>query len=144
MGVWQPPGQTWAFLRDNVDILGRVAWHFAVSAALYTGLALFVSSRTPRRAIAAVLAGTILFAGVMLRGISHGMGVSGAVADVLAYADLPFDTVTVFVPYSFPALIGRGIPNPPEEGVVVWIAFVILCLGLFATWRRASSVEVTG
>ena len=144
VGAWQPPGETWPFLTGNLDVLGRVAWHYAISSATYTGLMLLLSSHTSRRAVAGAIAGAILFAGVMVQAAAEGLETTGFLAKIFLHANLPNDTATVFEPHSFAAVVRMGDGPWPDPGVVAALAAGLLLVGLLAAWRRARSVEVTG
>lgn len=142
-GLWRPPGETWSFLGAHLDVPLRVFEYYVVTAALYTGLLLFLSSRSTRRAAVAITAGVAIFGGVLLQGIGMGQRVHGPLGDAMRLAGLPHDTTFPFIRAT--PVFGRGLrralyPDPES----VWIlAAVLLALGLFFAWRRARSVEVT-
>ena len=142
-GLWRPPGETWSFLGAHLDIPLRVLEYYLVTAALYTGLLLFFSSRSARRTAVAITAGVVIFGGALLQGIGMGQRVRGPLGDAMRLAGLPHDTTFPFI-RATPAF-GRGIRRAlyPEPESVWILAAVLLALGLLFAWRRARSVEVT-
>lgn len=142
-GLWRPPGETWAFLGAHLDIPLRVFEYYVVTAAAYTGLMLFLSSRSARRTAVAVLAAVLVFGGALLQGIGMGERVRGVLGDAMRLAGLPHDTTFPFI-RATPAF-GRGRMRPlfPSSESVWILAAVLLALGLVFAWRRARSVEVT-
>ena len=142
-GLWRPPGETWSFLLAHLDIPLRVLEYYLVTAALYTGLLLFLSSRSARRTAVAVVAAVVVFGGVLLQGIGTGERVPGVLGDAMRLAGLPHDATFPFIRATPAFRHGRmrALFPTPES---VWIlAAVLLALGLFFAWRRARSVEVT-
>lgn len=143
VGAWQPPGETFSFLAGHLEVPGRVVVHYLFAAVAYTGLILLLSSRTPRRTAAGVVAGVIFFGGAMLRGMSTELGVGGLLGDVLGLADLPRNTVSVFIRQSFSYRFDPD-PDPLPNGLAVAVLAAVLCaIGVAAAWRRARTVEVT-
>jgi ABC-type transport system involved in multi-copper enzyme maturation permease subunit len=142
-GLWRPPGETWSFLGSHLDIPQRVLEYFLVTSALYTGLLLFLSSRSARRTAVAVVAAVLVFGGVLLQGIGIDERVRGPLGDALRLAGLPHDTTFPFI-RATPAFGRRNMRELFPSPESVWIlAGVLLALGLFFAWRRARSVEVT-
>ena len=140
VGMWQPPGETGAFLQENLALLGRVVEHYLVATGLYTGLVLLLSSRTSRRVVVAVVAGGFLFAGVMLRIVAHEARLDGALGDVLRLLDLPRDTITVFLPHVWSF---RRWSEPLASATAIHVlAAALFLVGFLAAWRRARTVEV--
>lgn len=139
--MWQPPGESIPFLVDNVDIALRVFEHTATAAAAYSGLMLLLSSRTQRRAMAAVLAGAILFTGVMLAGVARDAQIGGRIGDLFSLLDLPADTMAVILPHVVSFQLAPE-PLPALAGVRI-LAASLFIVGFLAAWRRARSVEVT-
>ena len=142
-GLWRPPGETWAFLGARLDVAGRVVEYYLVTAAAYTGLTLFLSSRSPRRGAVAVLAAAIIFGGVLVQIVATGEHFGGLVGDTLRLAGLPLDTTAPFIRAT--PLLGSGRHRdmlPSAESVHI-LAGALLAIGLFFAWRRARSVEVT-
>jgi hypothetical protein len=140
VSLWQPPGGTWSFFGEHVEVLEASAHHFAVAAAAYAGLMLLVSSRTTRRGAAIGTAAVVVFGGTMLQGLSWRM--PEGLRDVARVLGIPLDSLV-------PILETLGTADrhirrvAPDRAAAVAFALLLLALGLFATWRRARSVEVT-
>lgn len=140
VGLWQPPGETWSFLADNVDIAVRTLHFYVVGALSLTGLMLLLSSRTPRRGVVMGLAAAVLFGGLFVRWVGRAVG--GEVGSLLRSFDLmanmrhPLDMAGS----RNPAWRARWEPDPD----LIWVvAVVLLVAGLVLTWRRARTVEVS-
>jgi hypothetical protein len=141
VALWQPPGETWSFLSKHAEVVTIIGRHYLIAAASYTGLMLFLSCRSPRRAAVVGLAAVAVLGGAMVQGL--GALVGGEMGDVLLSLGLPSNS---FAPV-FRGLHRGGRHNedwlPPEGGPEI-VAAVLLALGLWTTWRRARTVEVTG
>lgn len=143
VGLWQPPGETWAFLSGNLAVVGRILESFLIAAASYTGLSLFLSSRSPRHAAVAVTMGIILFAGFLLGILVRTGTIGGAMGDVFLLSDLMGD---IRVPFEYGA---REVAQRarwsllPSRTAVLAVAGTVLAVGWIAALRRTRSVEVT-
>lgn len=142
-GFWQPPGEALAFLGAHLDVVGRVVEHYLVASAAYTGLVLLLSSRSARRGMVAVMAGSALFVGVMLERVAENARVEGWLGDALRLANLPRDTIAVFLVQSW-SWMRRARAELPSASSIHLLAAALLLIGLIATWRRTRSVEITG
>lgn len=147
-GLWRPPGETWSFLGAHLEIPLRVLEYYLVTAAAYTGILLFLSSRSTRRTAVAVGAAVVIFGGVLLQIIGVGERVRGPLGDAMRLAGLPQDTVFPFMRAAMSVFADRPrrahrMGSWPEPETVWILAAVLLALGLFFAWRRARSVEVT-
>lgn len=143
VGLWQPPGETLSFLGAHLDVVGRVLEHYLVASAAYTGLVLLLSSRSARRGMVAVMAGTVLFTGVMLERVAANARVEGWLGDALGLANLPRDTIAMFIAHAW-SWSRRARHALPDDDAIRILAVALLAVGLIAAWRRTRSVEVTG
>ena len=149
VGVWQPPGTTMDWLRGNLGIVVTIVEHFLIAATSYTGLMLFLSARTDRRGAVIAISAAILFAGSLLSLILARLEDVGQVAK---YAGLPVNTVSPLARAAVDATVrgrrgdaraDRILDAIPQPEVAILIGCVLLALGLFSAWRRASTVEVS-
>jgi ABC-type transport system involved in multi-copper enzyme maturation permease subunit len=144
MAFWQDPGETIPFLTRNVHVLGPVFEQYVIAAGSYTGIVLFLSSRSSRRTAVAVVSAAAILGGVMLRGVAFASRADGLFGDVLRHASIPTNCVAPFLRDIFPVVWPRGAKYVPQTPATWIIATVLLLVGLVGTWRRARSVEVTG
>ena len=147
VGMWRPPGETTAFLRENLDIVHLVFQQYLIAAASYTGLMLFLSSRTSRRGSVMGLAAAIVFLGTMLAMVSRHLATE--VAAVFRYLGIPWSFESGFAIAATEATVrdkrrlARIHEVLPDPDIALWIALGLLLLGLWSVWRRARTVEVT-
>ena len=146
VGLWRPPGESVAWMRDNLDVVWMIVQHFLIAATSYTGLMLFLSSRTDRRGAVMGIAAAILFAGTMLAGVLGRLEGVGAFAK---YLGLPVNTVAGIARAAVTnADTGRRhtrriLESMPEASTALWLGVALLVLGLWCAWRRARTVEVS-
>lgn len=149
VGMWQPPGETLAWLQGNLDIVEAILLHFLTAAASYTGLMLLLSARTDRRGAVIAISAAVLFAGSLLSLILARIESVGA---VMKYAGLPVNTVAAIARQAVEATVTmrsgprraeRILEAIPEPGIALLIGAVLLALGLYSTLRRARTVEVS-
>lgn len=142
VSVWQRPGESWPFFVGNLDVVGTIATTYVIAAASYSGLMLFLSSRTTRRPAVAVLAGVAIFAGVLLASLPRATAVDSKLAGVLQVLDLPRNVLTPFLWRV--RVYEKEVNWEPlaSTGTLIAVALGLLALGLVAAWRRARSVEV--
>jgi ABC-type transport system involved in multi-copper enzyme maturation permease subunit len=142
VGVWQRPGETWPFLAGNLDVLGAVAVTYLIAAAAYTGLMLLLSSLSRRQPTVTVMAGAVIFGGVLLGSLPKAAFLSGKLADLLLVVDLPHDVATPFLwrmrEYRQEVHWHRLVSSPS----VLTVALALFALGTAVAWWRARSVEV--
>jgi hypothetical protein len=139
VGLWQPPGETWAFLTGNSEIAGRILQYWFVGSLSLTGLMLLLSSRTPRRGLVMGVAAAVLFGGFFVRAIGRQVG--GQLGDVLKSFDVISNMKRQFdaAGARHPEWYARWLP---PAGAVWIVAVALLLAGLYLTWRRARTVEV--
>jgi ABC-type transport system involved in multi-copper enzyme maturation permease subunit len=141
---WQPEGEAGAFLSAHSEVFVIVLRHYLIAAATYTGVMLFLSSRSPRRGAVVGLAAVAVFGGQMLYGL--GVQIRGDLGAILRCLGLPMNTVAPVLREFVSATAGpRRARNwlAPEGGPEI-VAAILLLLGLWAVRRRARTVEVTG
>ncbi|MHC5011838.1 MAG: hypothetical protein ACYTG6_12985 [Planctomycetota bacterium] len=114
------------------------------SAASYTGIVLFLSSRSSRRTAVAVVAAAVILGGALLRIVSFTSRLEGPLAEGLRLAGIPQNTVTPFLRDIWPIRWPRGMNFLPEISAIAVLSAALLILGLVSAWVRARSVEVTG
>jgi len=147
VGMWRPPGETGAFLSDNLDIVHTIVQQYLIAAGSYTGLMLFLSSRTPRRGAVMGVAAAIFFLGSMLAMASRHM--APAVATYLRYVGIPASYESGFMLMSAKATmkdsnrLAELVTHLPNPDTALWIALAVLLIGLVSVWRRARTVEIT-
>ena len=154
VGLWQPPGETWSWLVDNSGVAQNVVRFYLVASAELTGLLLLLSSRTPRRGLVIGLSASILFGGMVLRGI--GQLVLGSLGSLLKSLDLMNNMLWDFTKaerkwqfsgdargrFSREGGEERWLEWQPDGTIILLVCVVLLAAGLYSTWRRARSVEV--
>jgi ABC-type transport system involved in multi-copper enzyme maturation permease subunit len=142
--LWQPPGQTWSFLRDHLDLAGACAQAFLLASAGYGGLMLLLSSRTPRRSAVIGLGAAFVFGGLLLHGMASRL--VGATGEALRALAIPMNAILPIVRVTRPRHMRRADAQDmladPTVATLVCLAFLVL--GFVAVWRRARTVEVTG
>jgi len=143
VGLWQPPGRSWSFLSGHLEVVVAILEHYVLATAAYTGLMLFLSSRTPRRPAAAVMGAVTIFGGVLLGHLARGAVVQGRLASIFLLADLPKSAVTPFLWRTRAATKPVDWERLASHPAILAVALAVLVLGLVATWRRLRSVEVT-
>ena len=143
VGLWQPPGESWAFLSGHLDVVVAIFEHYVLAAAAYTGLMLFLSSRSPRRAAVAVMGAVTIFGGVLLGQLAQGGVVEGKLASIFLLGDLPKNAITPFLWRIRSATKPVEWEQLASHPAILGIALAVLVLGLLATWWRVRSVEVT-
>ena len=147
VGMWRPPGETGTFLRENLDIVHMIVQQYLIAAGSYTGLMLFLSSRTPRRGAVMGMAAAIFFLGSMLAMASRHMAPS--VGAYLRYLGIPFSYESGFALAAAEVTISKEIrlaeirAAMPDSDIALWVALGVLLIGLGSVWRRARTVEVT-
>lgn len=142
VGLWQPPGQSWSFLGSHLEVIGRILQSYLIAAAIYTGLSLFLSSRSSRHAAVAVATAIVLFLGFLLGGFARHGPVSGGLRDIFLLTDVMAD-VRVPLEHAAREHGRRALRTPlPAQTTVIVVALLVLVLGWIAAWRRTRSVEV--
>ena len=147
VGLWQPPGETGPFLRGNLDIVHLVVQQYLIAAGSYTGLMLFLSSRSPRRGAVMGFAAAILFVGSMLAAMS--MHLRGTLGTAFRYLGIPwsyeagFAVAAAEVTMKNERRLARIQERMPDMDIALWIALGLLFLGLWSVYRRARTVEIT-
>jgi len=151
VGLWQPPGESAAWLGENLDILESVVLHYLTAAASYTGLMLFLSARTDRGGAVISVAAAVLFAGSLLSVLMARLEGAG---QVMKYAGIPLNTVTAIMRNAVSAPrppnqfrdtehVERALSFLPEPGMALIIGCILLALGVWGALRRARTVEVS-
>jgi ABC-type transport system involved in multi-copper enzyme maturation permease subunit len=146
VALWQPPGESLTWAQAHLHIAWMPVQHYLIAASAYTGLMLFLSSRTDRRGVAMGLGAAILLAGSMVAGLVSRLEHVGAVGK---YAGLPLDAVCGFARAAIRVRpwgrhhVGRALERVPDPDVALVLGFALLALGLWSAWRRARTVEVS-
>lgn len=146
-GLWQPEGTVGTFLSDNLSVLGRVVHQYVVAALGFTGLMLFLSSRTGRRGWVIGVAAGVIFGGVMLA--LMGRELQGTTQAVLKHASLALNALAPMqvVVEANGAESGWRFDEAqrswPEADAAIAVAVLVFLIGCFAVWRRARSAEIS-
>ncbi len=145
VGLWQPPGETWTWLSDNVDVAQRVIKYYVAGSISLTGLLLLLSSQTPRRGLVMGLSAVVLFGGMFPRFV--GMRIQGVWGDRLRALDIPNNFTREFkmaAPRNWEnRVLDRHEAGIHPEPIDAWLVMLLLlAVGLFLAWRRARTVEV--
>jgi ABC-type transport system involved in multi-copper enzyme maturation permease subunit len=149
VGVWRPPGESAAWLADNLDIIESIFMHYITASVSYTGLMLFLSARTERGGAVVSMAAAILFAGSLLSVL---MSQLDGVGQVMKYAGIPLNTVAGITRNSIEATwatqshsdqLDEVLSHIPTPTGALLLGIVLLGLGVFGALRRARTVEVS-
>jgi ABC-2 type transport system permease protein len=139
MGLWQPPGRTWAFYTETTDFPLRVLRYYFILAGSMTGLMLLASSLC-RRAGTAITVGMAGFIGgfVVASAVVRMKGPLGEFLGALGIARnaLRDWRNAVVLPERFRE---RWLPDPD---MITIVALVLLAAGLIAVVWRTRSTEV--
>ncbi len=140
-GLWQPPGESVAWLLAHRDTLGRVLALSARCACYLTGLMLWASSISGRRGSALAIGGAVSFAGLFAGDVGRMLG--GTPGHLLRALDLLGGAAAGLRAAGSP--LSRHAQARLVPDWAVWtVALGLLVLGALCAWRRARSVEVTG
>ena len=117
VSLWQPPGEAWSFFFGNLEVLGRIGRHYLLAAMTYSGILLFLSSRTSRRGAVAIMAAAVVLGGVMVSGLSEHDLVGPTAQRLLKLGDLVGSTVLP-IQHAFQDLLPEGPTDvlPSEVG----------------------------
>lgn len=138
VGLWQPPGETWSFLSDNIDMAERAVGHYLIVTGSMTGVMLLLSSITNRRGVAmasgaafALLGGVVAILGRLLPGLMGEIGGGlGILRNMLRWLRIAAGET------------GRHMRFEPTARAVVIVTVAFLFAGLFAVAWRARTTEV--
>lgn len=137
MGLWQPPGETWAWYVGNLDVARDIGIASTQLALWLAGVALVTSTIAARGGGALAIGAAVYFGGAFLAEV--GENVPGTPGHLLRCLDVNSGALRVFQSE-------RTRDWDPTAGVdpgVFWAFCVgIWLLGVFLAWRRARSTEV--
>lgn len=143
-GLWQP-SDSGAWLAENSDVLWRVIRLWLVATCGFTGVMLFLSSRTGRRGSVIGIAAGVFFGGFMLAGL--GMGLEGATRDLLKHSSIILNSMVELQDVVLEEGSGRRVAKVrermPDANAALLLSFALLAIGMVAAWRRARTAEIS-
>ncbi|MGE0190842.1 MAG: ABC transporter permease [Planctomycetota bacterium] len=139
VGLWQEPGETMAWYRDNTDFLVRVVSYAAIVTTAMTGIMLTVSSLASRAGTAIVMGLSALVAGSVISSAAHNM--EGALGSYLFATGIPRNALREW--RSMEGVRGFATRWQPDETAIWHVSLALLLVGVVVTLWKTRSTEVT-
>ena len=139
VGLWQEPGETMAWYRDNADFLMRVIAYAGIVTTAMTGIMLTVSSLAARSGTAIVMGLSALVAGSVISSAARNM--DGTLGSYLFALGIPRNALREW--RSIEGMRGFGSRWQPDESAIWHVSLGLLVLGILVTLWKTRSTEVT-